>query len=84
MSLNPKWLEVLKGDDRLAVAIACGLFLLAAHFGWIPSLPLWTLQAAWFGLLLFGCLWSVTLIVPLFMLLELLWLWLRRLRSHRR
>jgi hypothetical protein len=37
MSFDPKWLQVLKGDDRLAVAIACGVFLLVAHFGWFPS-----------------------------------------------
>ncbi len=83
MSFDPKWLEVIKGDDRLAVAVACGLFLLATRLGWFPPPPVWMLQTAWFGLFLFGCLWGVTLIVPIFMLLELLWLWLRSLRAHR-
>jgi hypothetical protein len=31
---DPKWLEILKGsNDRLAAAIACGLFLLVRHWG---------------------------------------------------
>jgi hypothetical protein len=82
MTPDPKWLDVLKdSDDRLAVAIACGLFLLVGHWGWLPSLADWVNPLAWFGLLLFGCMWVLKLLPPVFFVaLELIVLWLRKPR----
>jgi hypothetical protein len=81
MTPDPKWLEILKdSDDRLAVAVACGLFLLAAHLRWLPPLADWVLPAVWFGFLLFGCLWGVKLLNLIFQLLELLWLLIAKRR----
>lgn len=81
MNPDPKWLEILKdSDDRLAVAAACGLFLLVEHLGWLPPLAVWVIPLAWFGLLLFGCLWGVKLLNLFFSALELLVLWFRNRR----
>jgi hypothetical protein len=67
---DPKWLEILKNDDdRIAVFAACGLFLLAAHWGWIPHLAGWVIPLVWFGFLLFGCLTVGLLFLRLFLLL---------------
>ncbi len=79
MTPDPKWLEILKdSDDRLAVAIACGLFLLADHFGCLPPLADWVTPLAWFGFFLFSALWGVKLLPLPFLALELLVLWLRK------
>ncbi len=79
MTPDPKWLEILKdSDDRLAFAIACGLFLLAGHWGWLPPLAGWVTPLAWFGFFLFGCLWGVKLLPLLYLAPELFVLWLRR------
>jgi hypothetical protein len=57
-----KTLEVLKdvlregGWIKAAIAAACGVFLLVAHWGWVPSLDAWMVQSTTFGLLLFGFL----------------------------
>jgi superinfection exclusion protein B len=58
MTPDPRWLEILKasGWQTGAIAIACGLFLLAAHWGLLPPLDPWMTQLAVAGLLLFGCL----------------------------
>jgi Super-infection exclusion protein B len=58
MTVDPRWLEILKasGWQTAAISIACGLFLLAAHLGWLPPLEPWTVLIAAAGLLLFGCL----------------------------
>jgi hypothetical protein len=55
---DPKWLEILKagGGTTLALALACGIFLFSAHWGWLPALDPWMTQAAAFGLLVFGFL----------------------------
>lgn len=80
---DPKWLEILKDSgDRLAVAIACGLFLRVAYWGWLPPLADWVVPLAWFGLLLFGSLWAIKFLSGLlsvfYVALEILVLWLRR------
>ena len=81
MTPDPKWLEILKdSDDRLAAAVACGVFLLVNHWGWLPPLANWVTPVVWFGFLLFGCLWGVKLLNVFFSALELLVLWLTRRR----
>ena len=58
MTPDPRWLEILKasGWQTAAIAAACGLFLMAAHLGWLPPLEPWMELIAVAGLLLFGCL----------------------------
>jgi hypothetical protein len=58
MTINPKWLEILKasGWQTAAGASACALFLLVAHWGWLPPLEPWMVQLAAFALLLLGFL----------------------------
>jgi hypothetical protein len=58
MTPDPRWLEILKasGWQTAAIAIACGLFLLSAHLGWLPPLDPWMILLAVAGLLLCGCL----------------------------
>jgi len=58
MAPDPRWLEILKasGWQTAAIAIACGLFLLIARAGWLPSLEPWMTTVAVVGLLLCGCL----------------------------
>ena len=81
MTPDPKWLDVLKdSDDRLAVAIACGLFLLVGHWGWLPPVADWVNLLAWFGLLLFGSMWGLKLLPVFFVAVELLVLWIRKRR----
>jgi hypothetical protein len=55
---DPKWLELLKasGGQTAALALACGLFLLVADWGWLPPLDAWMIQAAAFGFLVCGLL----------------------------
>jgi len=55
---DPKWLEILKasGGQSAAAALACGLLLLVARWGWLPPLDPWMIIATTFGLLLFGFL----------------------------
>jgi hypothetical protein len=45
---DPRWLEILKasGWQMAAVGAACGLFLLVAHWGWLPPLDPWMIQLA--------------------------------------
>jgi len=77
MTPDPKWLEILKDADiQLGGAAACGLFLLAARWGWFPLPADWMVQLAWIGLLIFGCLFGVQLLKVFFAALELLVLWL--------
>jgi hypothetical protein len=58
MSLDYRWLDILKasGWQTTAIATACGLFLLLAHWGWLPPLATWMIQIATFGLVLCGLL----------------------------
>jgi hypothetical protein len=65
MTLDPKWLEIFKLEleHTFSGALACALFLAANHWGWVPPLAPWMIQLAWFGLLLFGCLWGVGLVL---------------------
>ena len=58
MTPDPRWLEILKasGWQTAALAVASGLFLLAAHSGLLPPLEPWMTLLAAAGLLLFGCL----------------------------
>lgn len=55
---DSKWLEILKasGWQTVAIAAACGLFLLAVHWGWLPPLESWMTLLAAFIFLLCGCL----------------------------
>lgn len=58
ISPDPKWLAVLEDSDNVvAAAIACGLFLLANHWGWLPPLN-WAnpLLWVWCAFLFFGSL----------------------------
>jgi hypothetical protein len=54
MTLGSGWLDILKasGWQTTAIASACGLFLLSAHWGWLPPLAPWMMQIASFGFLL--------------------------------
>jgi hypothetical protein len=58
MSPDPRWLEILKasGWQTGAVAAACGLFLLIAHWGWLPPLDAWMIQLAVIVFLICGFL----------------------------
>src|SRR5262249_51368562 len=64
MTPDPKWLEILKasGWQTAAIAIACGLFLLIAHWGWLPPLEPWMIQLAAISLLISGFLALASLI----------------------
>jgi hypothetical protein len=55
---DPRWLEILKasGWQTAAVAIACGLFLLIARWGWLPPLDAWMIQLATIVFLICGSL----------------------------
>ena len=55
---DPKWLEILKasGGQTAALALACGIFLLVAHWGWLPPLDPRMVIRATFGFLVFGFL----------------------------
>jgi hypothetical protein len=65
MTLDPRWLEILRasGWHTAAIAAACGLFLLAGHWEWLPPLEGWIIQVAAFGFLLSGCLTFATAII---------------------
>lgn len=58
MAPDPRWLEILKasGWQMAALAAACGLFLLIAHWGWLPPLDAWMIQLSIFVLLICGFL----------------------------
>jgi hypothetical protein len=58
MTLDPRWLEILKasGWQMAALAAACGVFLLIAHWGWLPPLDPWMIPLAAIGFLIFGFL----------------------------
>jgi hypothetical protein len=58
MTPDPRWLEILKasGWQTAAIAAACGLFLLAGCWDWLPPLDAWMIQLAAFALLLSGFL----------------------------
>jgi hypothetical protein len=72
-------LKTLKNQfDEVVVTVACGLFLLFEHWGWIPTLPTWLLGLAWFGFLLFGSVLAVKLVTLFVVLLQVLVLWIRR------
>jgi hypothetical protein len=60
-------LEILKasGGQSAAAALACGLFLLIAHWGWLPPLDSWVVLATTFGLLLFGFLAVASLLAAI-------------------
>lgn len=55
---DSKWLEILKasGWQTAAIAIACGLFLLAVHSEWLPPLDARITLLVAFFMLLCGCL----------------------------
>lgn len=62
MTPDPKWLDIFKdSDSQLAIAAACGLFLLLDHWE-IFLLPDWVIPLVWFCFLLFGCLTAVALL----------------------
>jgi len=55
MNLDWKWLDSFlkaSGPKSAAIALACGVFLLIAHWQWIPPLDPWVIQVAAFVLLL--------------------------------
>lgn len=55
MTIDWKWLDSFlkaSGPKTAAIAIACGLFLLIARWGWIPPLDAWMTQGAAFVFLL--------------------------------
>jgi hypothetical protein len=58
MTPDPRWLEILKasGWQTTALATAFGLFLLAAHIGWLPPLDPWMLHLAALAFLVCMCL----------------------------
>jgi hypothetical protein len=58
MTPDPRWLEILKasGWQTAAVAAACGLFLLIAHWGWLPPLDALMIQLAVIVFLICGSL----------------------------
>lgn len=58
MMPDPKWLDILKasGWKTTALAVAFGLFILIAHWGWFSALPDWVIPGAAFGFLVCGCL----------------------------
>jgi hypothetical protein len=64
---DPKWLEILKasGAQSAAAALACGGLLVVAHWGWLPPLDAWVIQAATFGALLFGFLAIASLVIAI-------------------
>jgi hypothetical protein len=65
MNPDPKWLEIFKLElgHTFSAALACAGVLLGNHWGWFPPLAPWMIQLAWFGLILFGCLWGVGFVV---------------------
>jgi hypothetical protein len=69
MSIDPsKWLEAIKsatgtaGVYKLALALICGLYWLAASRQWIPSAEAWEFGLAALGLFLFGFLWLANVV----------------------
>jgi hypothetical protein len=74
MTPDPRWVDILKlgGVPRLGLFVACGLFLLFRHWGWLPPAPDWVVLSAWIVLLICGSLVFVA------EGLELLMLWLNR------
>ena len=65
---DPKpWLEILKagGAQTAAVGFACGVFLLIAHWAWLPPLQPWMVIAAGFGFVLFSSLAIAALAVTI-------------------
>jgi hypothetical protein len=85
---DPRWLEILKasGWQTAAVAIACGLFLLIAHWGWLPPLEAWMIQLAAIVLLTCGFLTAASILSATFKFLNvqqwaLHWINRRRARS---
>jgi hypothetical protein len=72
MSIDPtKWLEALKsatstaGVYKLALAVICGLYWLAASRQWIPSAEPLEFRVAALGLFLFGFLWLANVLSSL-------------------
>lgn len=65
--LDPKWLEILKasGWQTGAIALACLLFLLAGHWGWLPPLAPWMVQLAAFVMLVTGLLAAASTIIAI-------------------
>ena len=62
---NLKWLvEIIKSGVRITtgIAVACGLFLLLARWGWLPPLEPWMILIATSGLLLCGSLAAVAIL----------------------
>lgn len=85
---DPRWLEILKasGWHTGAIAMACALFLLAAHWAWFPPLDAWMVQAAFFGLFLFGFLALVSFLSAIFKFFPVhLWVidWVKTKRKKR-
>lgn len=55
MTVDWKWLDSFlkaSGPKSAAIAFACGVFLLIAHWQWIPPLDAWVVQAVAFVFLL--------------------------------
>ena len=58
MTPDPRWLEILKasGWQTTAIAAACGLFLLFAHWQWLQRPEPWIILFVSFAGILCGCL----------------------------
>jgi hypothetical protein len=87
MTLDPRWLEILKasGWQTAAIAVAGGAFLLIARLGWMPPLAPWMIQLAWAVLLFSSLLAIASLINATFTFLQpkrwiLHWIGIRRER----
>jgi hypothetical protein len=73
MDFDPKWLDILKatGPQTGAIALACGLFLLSPHLGWIAPLDTWVIQLVVFLLLITGWLSLASLATALYKFIPL-------------
>jgi hypothetical protein len=68
MTPDPRWLEILKasGWQTLAIAAACGFFLLLPRWGWVPPLEPWMVHLATFVLLICGFLAVASMLAGIF------------------
>jgi Super-infection exclusion protein B len=88
MAPDPRWLEILKasGWQMAAVAAACGLFLLIAHWGWLPPLDAWMILLAVIVCLICGFLAVASAISATLKFFPMqMWLlhWINRRRAKR-
>lgn len=88
MTPDPRWLEVLKasGWQTLAIAAACGIFLLLPQWHLIPPLAPWMVLAATFAFLITGFLTVASFIVAMIRYFPVnRWIghWINGIRSRR-